>query len=94
MAFTQPKMVTPYGGAINKTLNIANITANTTLETTVPWAGVDQNSIVFCRADSLEDNLIIQNPCECTAGNVILRIANVYTVDVNPASQVFNFVKL
>ena len=94
MAFTQPKIVTPYGGAINKTLDIANITAQTTLETTVPWPGVEENSIVFARADSLTSGLVILNPCKCTAGNVILRIANVKTSDVDPASMVFNFIKL
>lgn len=94
MAFTQPRMTAPHSASINKTLDIANITTQTTLETTVPWPGVDQNSIVFCRCDSLTSGLVIQNPCPTTAGNVTLRIANVKTTDVDPASNlVFNFIR-
>ena len=95
MAFTQPKIVTPYGGAINKTLSIAQISAQSTLSTDVSWPGVDQNSIVFVRCDSLDANLLISNPCVCTAGVVKLKIGNLTASPVTPtASLVFNFIKL
>ena len=95
MAFTQPKMVTPYGGAINKTISVAQISANAVLSTDVSWPGVDQNSIVFVRCDTLETTFVIENPCRCTAGTVKLRIANITGGALTPAaSQVFNFIKL
>jgi len=91
-----PKVAGPIRNYVTKKLNIGNITTNTTLETDVPWTGVTPNSLVFCIPPTgFEADLIIQNPCRCTANTVKLRIANVKTSDVDPAAnQDFLFVEL
>jgi hypothetical protein len=69
----------------------ANSTATSTFTTGNTARPTD---FIICSAPSLESGLIVADAYCTTAGQIIMKLANVTGSPINPASQTFNFLAL
>ncbi len=78
------------------TVNPANISANTTGETSVTITGAVPGQVFIVQPPAdLDSGIICASVANCsTAGTVTLRLGNVTVGDINVASSTFNFIAL